>query len=671
VRKYTLKSEKPAPNPEPDYLKVLNPQQRAVVTAPPGPALVIAGAGSGKTHTLTYRVVWLLDQGVSADQVLLLTFTNKAARNMTDRVGALIHADTRRIWSGTFHSVGNRILRQHAERLGYPKAFTILDSEDAGTLLKACVAEITDEYLERRFPRGKVLSAILSKCINTQQTVAAVLDDAFPQFSELHEPIRDAFHLFQSRKLEMGLMDYDDLLLNWKRLLVEFPDIRENLTQRFQHVLVDEYQDTNHIQGEIIDLMASNHGNLMVVGDDCQSIYRFRGAEYRNILEFPQRYAGCRMYRLETNYRSTPEILNLANKSIAHNRHQFEKTLTAARPSGSKPAVVQVSDVHQQGEFICQRILELADEGIGLNEMAVLYRAHHHSMELQIEMGKRGIPFVVRSGVRFFEQAHIKDVLAYLKFVFNPKNELSFLRLSQHFPGIGSARAKQLWQLSSTAADPLSGICENDAAELLPSRARAGWANARGLLSTLKKRRLSSSPGELVEAIHTGAYRGYMERTFEDQLQNRIGDLEQLANYASQFDDLDRFLGEISLMSSIAGQDILVGGQKPDEYVTLSSIHQAKGLEWATVFVLWLSDGHFPSASSMSEVDGLEEERRLFYVATTRARDDLHLCHVYRQFTRDRGTVLLRESPFILELRTGKPETLPFEDWILETEHAS
>lgn len=664
MRKYTLKSEIPVANPEADSLRSLNPQQRAVVTAPPGPALVIAGAGSGKTHTLTHRVAWLLEQGVSADAMLLLTFTNKAARNMADRVAGLVATDTRRIWSGTFHSIGHRVLRQHAPKLGYPEAFTILDSEDAGTLLKSCVAMITDQYLERRFPRGGTLHSILSTCINTQRTVDEVIAETCPQFSPVSDAILQAFHLYQSRKLEMGLMDFDDLLLNWKRLLVEFDEVRNHLSTRFQHILVDEYQDTNHIQGEIIDLMSSTHGNLMVVGDDCQSIYRFRGAEYRNILEFPDRYPGCRLFRLETNYRSTPQILALANASIAHNLNQYEKTLVAARPDGPKPAIVELADVHQQSEFVCQRILELADQGTSLSDMAVLYRAHHHSMELQIEMGKRGIPFVVRSGVRFFEQAHIKDVLAYLKFVFNPKDELSFLRLAQHFPGIGTQRARQLWQTISDSHDPLNAAASNEFKEL-PPRARQGWSKARKLIADLKKQRLSASPGAMIDTIHTGAYRDYMQTAFEEKLDNRIGDLEQLAIYAGQFEDLDRFLGEISLMSSVSGQDILVGGQKPDEYITLSSIHQAKGLEWAAVFVLWLSDGYFPSGASSSESDGIEEERRLFYVATTRAKTELYLNHVYRQFTRHRGTILLRESPFLTELRTGSETTDPFEDWIL------
>lgn len=667
ARKYTL-NRPPAESSKSDLLKALNPQQRAVVVAGPGPALVIAGAGSGKTHTLTHRVAWLIEQGVQADRILLLTFTNKAARHMTDRVATLMQVESRRIWSGTFHSIGNRILRQHATHLGFPDNFTILDSEDAGTLLKSCVAELTDDYLERRFPRPATLSAILSRCINTQRTVADTLQADYPQFHALAEPIRDAFHLYQSRKLEMGLMDFDDLLLNWKRLLVEFPEIRQNLSGRFEHILVDEYQDSNLLQGEVVDLMASTHKNVMVVGDDCQSIYRFRGAEYRNILEFPDRYPRTQVFRLETNYRSTPEILNLTNLSIALNPNQFEKTLVAARPSGPLPAVVQTSDVHQQGEFISQRILELVDEGVSLNEIAVLYRAHHHSMELQIELGKRGIPFVVRSGVRFFEQAHIKDVLSYLKFVFNPKDELSFLRLAQHFPGVGTQRAQQLWAALNAGQDPFEVLSSAALSSSLPPRARTGWQTAETLLNSLRKKRLTATPGELVDLVRNGPYRSHLERTFADDLENRSGDLEQLANYAAQFEDLDRFLGEISLMSAVSGQDILVGGQKPDEHVTLSSIHQAKGLEWSAVFVLWLSDGHFPSAAAMSEPEGLHEERRLFYVAATRAKDELYLCHVFRQFSREHGLVLLRESPFLTELRQKHAQALPFEDWQLEAE---
>ncbi len=666
MKRYTLKDEKHAQSVTGvDYSSTLNEQQRAVVEAPDGPLLVIAGAGSGKTHTLTYRVAKLLDRGVAPDQILLVTFTNKAARAMTDRVSGLVGTDLRQLWSGTFHSIGNRFLREFGNKLGFPDNYTILDSEDAATLMSASLAETQHDTTETRFPRGRVLSRVFSYCVNTQRTVQEVLHEHYRYFEPLHEPIREVFQIYQSRKLEMGLMDFDDLLLNWKRLLVEFDDVREQISRRFRYVLVDEYQDTNHLQGEIVDLMVAHHSNLMVVGDDCQSIYRFRGAEYRNILEFPERYPECQQYKLEVNYRSTPEILELANRSILNNHNQFQKKLRPARPSGFRPALVHLKDVHQQSAFIAQRILELADEGAPLDEIAVLYRSHHHSMELQVELTKRGIPYVVRSGVRFFEQAHIKDVISYLKFMFNPKDELSFLRLAQHYRGVGTKRAQQIFNTASAMGDPMAHVGSAEVMNSLPSRVQQTWGDASNLLGDLRRKRLNGQPADLIDAIVDGPYRSYLERNF-DNAENRIGDLEQLSNYAAQYDDLDRFLGEITLLSSMSGQDIQVGGEQPDEYVCLSSIHQAKGLEWEAVFLLWVSDGAFPSNNALDSSEELEEERRLFYVATTRAKDELYLAHVLTSRGRDNRVTMLRESQFVDELRTGSEEHDPWEEWIID-----
>ncbi len=665
LKKYVLKEEKFETPSSIDFEAALNPEQLAVVKSGNGASLVIAGAGSGKTHTLTHRVAYLLDRGVQPDRIMLLTFTNKAARSMTNKVAELIDGDIKRVWSGTFHSIANRILRRYATELAYPEAYSILDMEDSGTLMNACRGEVNEAFQEQRFPRGRVLAKMYSYCVNTQTKIADVLKDSYPQFEDLAEPIREVFRRYQSRKLEMGLMDFDDLLLNWKRLLTEVPKARDELMAQFEHILVDEYQDTNSLQGEIVDLMASVHRNIMVVGDDCQSIYGFRGANYANILEFPKRYPECQQFRLQTNYRSTPQILEVANRSIAHNVNQFEKTLKPSRPEGLMPAGVQLKDVYQQAAFICQRILELADEGISLSEIAVLYRAHHHSMELQVEMTKRGIPYVVRSGVRFFEQSHIKDALAYLKFLYNPKDELSFLRLAQHYQGIGSRRAHELWTSIAEETDPLAAAAAPALAESLPNRAQFGWNKASKLMDDLRKGRLTKSPGALVDMISKGPYKDYVERSF-DNFENRMGDLDQLANYAEQYDDIDRFLGEITLMHSMSGQDILVGGSTPDEYVCLSSIHQAKGLEWSAVFVLALSDGLFPSENAISTPEGEEEERRLFYVATTRPRDELYLCHVFTNMGRGRRPTVLRESLFLDELRNEDGRELPWEEWIID-----
>jgi DNA helicase-2/ATP-dependent DNA helicase PcrA len=665
VKRYTLKKEAPSGSSVIDYDEDLNEQQREVVTAGAGPMLVIAGAGSGKTHTLTYRVAHLVERGVSPDSILLLTFTNKAARSMTDRVCDLLNLNVTSLWSGTFHSIGNRILRKEATKLGYQQDYSILDSEDSGTLMKACLSDANVGHLDRRFPKGRVLSRIYSYCVNTQESIEQVLETHYPYFSELAEPIRRILRLYQTRKLEMSLMDFDDLLMNWKLLLEDHEEVREYYSRKFEHVLVDEYQDTNHLQGEVIDLMASAHRNLMVVGDDCQSIYAFRGAEYRNILEFPDRYDACREYKLETNYRSTPQILTLANASIRNNKNQFQKTLKSARNDGPQPALVKLRNVEQQAEFVCQRMLELADEGLSLDEMAVLYRSHHHSMELQVEMTRRGIPYVVRSGVRFFEQAHIKDVLSYLKFLFNPRDELSFLRLAQQWRGIGSKRAQDIWMYAQSQTDPLDAVTHQKLINSLPKRAKSSWQQASTLVATLRQKRMKSRPSDLIEAVLDSSYTDYARRTYEN-VENRISDLEQLANYADHYDDIDLFLGEISLLSGISGQEILVGGDVPDEYVTLSSIHQSKGLEWTAVFGLWLSDGQFPSSRAETDAD-IEEERRLFYVMTTRAKDELYLCQPLMHHGRRGRRTVLRESEFLEELRyADELDTEPFEEWLVD-----
>ncbi|MFU8807107.1 MAG: ATP-dependent helicase, partial [Bradymonadaceae bacterium] len=483
-----------------------------------------------------------------------------------------------------------------------------------------------------------------------------------PYFEDLAEPIRRIFRLYGTRKLEMGLMDFDDLLINWSRLLAEHEDLRLKWAGHFEHILVDEYQDTNHLQGEIVDMMASEHGNLMVVGDDCQSIYAFRGADYNNILEFPERFETCRQFKLETNYRSTPQILDLANQSIAHNVGQFEKTLRAHRAGGPEPVLIRVRDANQQARFVCQRILELVDEGYSLDDVAVLYRSHYHSLELQVELTRHKIPYIVRSGLRFFEQAHIKDVLAYLRFLYNPKDELAFMRLVRQWYGIGQKRAQEIWLFLSSQDDPYAALTSTRLAESLPGRAAGSWTSASKLLAKLRAQRLSHGPATMITTILDGEYLDYLHNNYENS-DHRVADLEQLGNYSDQFETVDEFLGEISLLTTISGQEIAVGSEEKDESVCLSSIHQAKGLEWGACFVLWLSDGEFPNARAVHDDDQIEEERRLFYVATTRAKTGLYLCHPFTRRGRDGHTVVLRESEFLDELDGPTP---PFERWAID-----
>ena len=449
---YVLKPFTPEIRLNIDYPRELNEQQLAAVTAPPGPALVIAGAGSGKTRTLTYRVAYLMEQGIPPERILLLTFTNKAAGEMMRRVSDLLGQELRSLWGGTFHSIGARILRLHAETLGYQKDFTILDRDDAKDLIKACMADAKIDKKDKHFPKPDVLNEIFSLAANTHKTIEELVDGQFSYFSQFTAEIAERQKRYHARKRATNGMDFDDLLALWLKLLQEHADIREHYQRRFQFILVDEYQDTNKLQGDLIDLLAARHHNVTVVGDDAQSIYAWRGANFANILDFPKRYPGAKVFKIETNYRSTPEILNVANAAIAANVNQFAKELAPARKSGVKPALVQCHDAGQQAAFIAQRALELREEGTSLNNIAVLYRSHFHALELQLELTRQQIPFSITSGIRFFEQAHIKDATAYLKFVANPRDEVSFKRLVQLIPGIGGKGAEKLFQ-SFTSED--------------------------------------------------------------------------------------------------------------------------------------------------------------------------------------------------------------------------
>jgi DNA helicase-2/ATP-dependent DNA helicase PcrA len=443
ARQYTLHRGASATTPQIDYAAELNPQQHAAVTAAPGPALVIAGAGSGKTRTLTYRVAYLVENGISPQNILLLTFTNKAAREMLDRVAALIPHDLTGLWGGTFHSVGNRILRRHPVEAGFAPGFSIMDREDAEDLLDTVVATLGVDPKDKRFPKAGVIGDVLSFALNTSRKIEDVLVEKYPHFLEFSPQIAEARVRYEIKKRETNALDFDDLLEKSLRLLHENEPVRDRYQRQFQFILVDEYQDTNHIQSDFIDILGARHSNVMVVGDDAQSIYSWRGADFRNILEFPKRYPQARTYKIETNYRSVPEVLAVANAAIAANVRQFRKELVAARESNEfKPALVPLGDSGQQAQFVAQRVLELHEEGVDLNEIAVLYRAHFHSMEIQMEFTRRGIPFQITSGLRFFEQAHVKDVASFLKYVVNPRDEVAFKRMVRLLPGVGPRAAE-------------------------------------------------------------------------------------------------------------------------------------------------------------------------------------------------------------------------------------
>jgi DNA helicase-2/ATP-dependent DNA helicase PcrA len=687
-RQYTLHRPQPS-GPRIDFAAELNPQQLEAVTAPPGPALVIAGAGSGKTRTLTYRVAYLMENGILPQHILLLTFTNKAAREMLDRVGSIITADLMGLWGGTFHSIGNRILRRHPAEAGFAPGFSIMDREDSVDMLDGVIATLGFDPKEKRFPKGEVLSDVLSFQLNTGRKLDDVLVEKYPHFLEFSEHFADVRKRYEARKKKANALDFDDLLEKTVTLLKGNAAVAEHYQRQFQFILVDEYQDTNHLQNDFIEMLAARHHNVMVVGDDAQSIYSWRGADFRNILEFPKRHAGAKIYKIETNYRSVPEVLELANAVIAPNEHQFEKHLVAVREGGGmKPALVPLADSQQQAQFVAQRILELHEEGVGLEEMAVLYRAHFHSMELQMELTRRGVPFEITSGLRFFEQAHIKDVSSFLKWVVNPHDEVAFKRMVKLMPGVGPRSADSLWDgvlhslaangaapaappappaltdddeptqpLPETIANPWEGL--PSIKQLLgplkvPAKAQKAWQQCVFTLDELAPGGRLVAPSQMIHSVMEAIYDDYARAKFPNY-DLRREDLNTLANFARQYESAQAFLDQLALLTTM---DSNAASADEHDRVTLSSVHQAKGLEWKVVFVIWLADGKFPTGRSLENPEAIEEERRLFYVAVTRAKDELYLSYPCMSFNSGYGDPLQRPSRFLGEV----PKKL-VEEW--------
>ena len=656
MKKYTIKRDVSERKPLLDYEKELNREQLEAVFAPDGPILVIAGAGSGKTRVVTYRVARLLERGVSPNSILLLTFTNKAAREMLHRVEHLLKIDTRYIWGGTFHHIGNLILRHHSKLVDFKGNFTILDNEDAKDLIEVVTKEAKLDNKERRFPKGQVLREVFSYAVNTMDTVEETVRERFPYLLDIVDEIEFLQKRYVDKKRSVNAMDFDDLLALWHRVLAENEELRRHYASVFSHILVDEYQDTNRIQAEIVDFMGHINRNVTVVGDDAQSIYSFRGADFQNILEFPTRYPEARVFRLETNYRSTPEVLRLANCSIARNTKQFEKNLRAVRGSGLVPVLAPLRDVLQQAEFVAQRILELRDEGVPLREIAVLYRAHYHSMELQMELTRRDIPFEVRSGLRFFEQAHIKDVCAFLRVMVNPTDEISWKRIFKMFPKIGKKTADHLYDYLKMAESPVDLLITRkigDQFKALQKDTLDIWSR---LFAQLKDLAELEAPSEMISSVLKNGYRDYLKLTYANY-DSRMEDLGQLTNFSTRYQSLVTFLSDLSLMSGVSGEEIVAAAGREDEKVILSTIHQAKGLEWKAVFIIWCAEGRFPNPKAVEE-GATEEERRLFYVASTRAMDELYLCYPLLTFERQIGHVILKPSRFISEL-----ESTTYDEW--------
>jgi DNA helicase-2/ATP-dependent DNA helicase PcrA len=659
VNKYVLRNsyiKKPA---KIDYERQLNPEQYRVVTEGDGASLVLAGAGSGKTRTLIYRVAYLLERNIKPENILLVTFTNKAARVMLNRVESLLKYRPRKLWGGTFHHIGNLCLRQYASSLGYNEDFGILDREDSRCLINSCIQELKINTTERRFPRAAVVEGMVNLATNSKVSIAEIIQSRYPYFEEFIPEVEKIKESYIRHKKSSNNMDYDDLLTEWIKLLESVSQARKRYCEQFKYILVDEYQDTNRLQNKIIQILSSYHRNILVVGDDAQSIYSFRAADIKNILDFPKTFPDTKIFKLETNYRSSPEILDLANETISNNINQYPKRLRNVQPKGEIPKLVHLQDRSQEAQFVSQRVLELREQGVAMNEIAVLFRARYQAVDLELELTKRDIPYVIRGGISFFEQAHIKDVLAYLRIVVNPKDELSWRRALQLQPGIGPNFTDRIWSKLASSPNPLNRVLSGSLRIGLSTRAKAGWRNFLKAISFIAQPDMLFKPAKAIGAILEKGYERYVQISFEDS-QDRLEELHQLANFASAYSSLKKFLRDVTLREGFKGETLRVA-REDDEYIILSTIHQAKGLEWQVVMLTGLSEGQFPHPKSIGNLAALEEERRLFYVAITRAKRDLYLTHPIMKFDYNQGQIISRPSRFIQELSSAY-----YEEWKIE-----
>ena len=643
-----------------NYEQQLNPEQLEVVIHGDGPCLVLAGAGSGKTRTIIYRLAHLLEMGVEPKNICLVTFTNKAAKEMVGRAEALLGYRPKGLVAGTFHHLANILLRHYGRKIGLEPNFTIIDEDDKKSLLKASVAEAGVDTKKRRFPSPAVLKEIFSFCKNSKNTLEDVLEIKHPKFLEIKEQIKDVRRIFEKKKKDGNVVDFDDLLTHTLNLLETQKDIREKLARHFRYILVDEYQDTNPIQAAILYHLSSHHHNILVVGDDAQSIYSFRAADIKNIFDFPKTYPQTKIFKLETNYRSTPNILDLANNIIANNINQFPKNLKSIKKSGAMPQILAVNDKKDEAKFIAEKILELRDQGVELKDISVLFRAAYHSEALEMELTSRDIPYDYRGGVKFFERAHIKDAIAYLRAFFNPKDEAAWMRILSFGAGIGTATAKKIFEEISQKKEPRE-ISNIDGARF-GTKVRSSWEE----ISSIWKKfiNLEPSPAAFIDVVINSYYRDYMETKYEN-FEERLQDMYEIANYSSRYKDLAGFLSEITLYEEVG-----VGRERAGEYekerIVLSTVHQAKGLEWKIVFIINLVEGAFPNRRALSEEGGLEEERRLFYVACTRAKDELHLSYSftggdYGYATSGAALSFSEPSKFIRELERKLIEQVEIE----------
>jgi DNA helicase-2/ATP-dependent DNA helicase PcrA len=655
MRRYVIKQSPPRREQKTfsiPYKEDLNPAQYEAVTALHGPMLVIAGAGSGKTRTLTYRVARLVEEGVPPSAILLLTFTRKAAQEMLRRAAALLDQRCERVAGGTFHSFANLILRRYVEKLGFRSGINILDRGDAEDVINLLRTKMGLNLKRRRFPRKRTIATIYSRAVNKVTPIEEVILEDYPHFAKETTDLLRLYETYQAYKRENLLMDYDDLLVYLRAVLEKNPDVQETLSKTYHYIMVDEYQDTNKIQADIIRFLAATHNNVMVVGDDSQSIYAFRGANFRNIMDFPTMFPGTKIIKLEENYRSTQPILDIANVIIGRAKEKYTKVLFTQNEHGAVPALVVAGDERMQSQFVTQRVLELREEGVPLNQIAVLFRSSYHSFDLEVELNQRNIPFVKVGGFKFMETAHIKDLLAHMKILANPLDSVSWHRVLLMVESIGPKTAEEIFQSVASSGKGLKGLTT---VEPKPRYAQ-GFARL--------SKELESLDGNHLSIVEIGAklvryYEPILERKYDDY-PKRVKDLEHLLTIMERYQRLESFLSDMALEPPNASVDDILATDYEDEQLVLSTIHSAKGLEWHTVFIISTLEGRFPVTYAARSDEEMEEELRLMYVAATRAKENLYFTYPINIYDRGTGTVFSRPSRFI----EGIPEEI-LDPWSL------
>ena len=618
------------------YETDLNPAQLSAVVSKKGPILVIAGAGSGKTKTLTYRVARLIEDGVSPDNILLLTFTKKAAAEMLSRASLVLDERCEEVAGGTFHSFSNIILRKYSKYLKLKNNFTILDKSDCEDIISHITGQMFPKK-EKRFPKKGTILEIYSKSVNKETPTKLIIEEEFPQFAHCEDKIIEIHKAYVAYKRENSVLDYDDLLLYVKLLLENNENLRKKLSNQYQYIMVDEYQDTNTLQADVIRLLASEHNNIMAVGDDAQSIYSFRGANYRNILDFPKMFEDDKIIKLEQNYRSTKNILKFTNAIIAQAKEKYAKTLFSDIESPVVPALICAKDTQMEADFICQRILELLDEDISLSDICVLARNARMSYALEIELSKRAIPYQKFGGPKFMETAHIKDIVAHLRVILNPDDIISLTRILLLLKGVGASTVNSVLPIIKGQLNP--------DVKLLPSNKAASIAPMLQTLDRIRSTIAKEKPSDIVEKV-IAYYRPILKDKYDD-FNKREKDLDHFEYLATQYSSLEDFISDLALEPPDASVEGMYKRNSDDEALTISTIHSAKGLEWDSVFIIGAVDGRFPSAYSFNSEAELDEELRLMYVASTRAKNNLYITYPVDMYDYSMNLVLSKPSRFL------------------------